>query len=107
MSTLISKWHGKMCAFFLWVSVFLWFVVSAYGETEPAGKDSSLWIIVLLVGIIQALVGYVYISGQRTTQKSIEELKERIKEVKECYSKLDAEKLDKELHRQICPEDRP
>lgn len=85
----------------LFVSMALWFATSVFGESESSivGSGNDKWIIVLLVGVIQGLVGYVYISG-------LKHITDQIKELRDYYDKLDKEKMDRELHKIICPEDK-
>lgn len=76
------------------LSVFLWWVVSVYASNDApvSASGDDKWIILFLVGLIQAIVGYVYVSG-------IKELKENIKELWD-------KKVDKEYHKAICPEEK-
>ena len=94
------KKHNVLKSIIL-LSTLLWFCVSALGQVSETHMENATdkWVIVFLVGIIQALVGYVYISGLRNITTQIEELKS-------SYKDLDDKKLDRTLHKQMCPEDK-
>lgn len=82
--------------------IVLWFAMSSWATTEPMldehGKDIAQleWYVILgLVGTVQALISYIYISG-------IKSLKEGNRELFKQISELRKEKLDKEDCGKVC-----
>lgn len=83
--------HKALFALFLYLLV--WFVATAAAAEEKSitGLLSTDVEMLLLVGIIQGLISYIYISGQRSTNAKFDKL----------FTLLD-KKLDKEDHDRLC-----
>ena len=88
----------------LFIALTLVFATYCLAETQPIVQPSSVWIILFLLGVIQILVGYVYVSGMNDIKTSIKEIKN---DLKDDIEKLDNEKLDRKVHEQMCPIDKP
>lgn len=85
------------------VFLFLWLIIGAIAEEVPFKEHApdimqAQWrLIVFLVGIVQVLVGFIYVAG-------ITSVKNSIRKLFELSEKLQKEKLDKEDHDRICPQ---
>ncbi|MCC6347895.1 MAG: hypothetical protein IT388_11960 [Nitrospirales bacterium] len=71
-------------------------VYAADGNIAPDYREDVLAVygkvILILVAVLNTLLGYIYVSGQKATQAQIESLKKKIDDV---YSKEDHDKLCK------------
>ncbi len=87
--------HKKMIvALFLYIFIFL--TTLAYGASSMNEQASDVIALVLvLVGTIQGLVSYIYITGIKDLKSSIEKLFEEDR-------RLEERKLDKTDHTILC-----
>lgn len=105
------KYLSTRCAeVVLVLFIILWLGAVSFAETGPSGYSSEWPIFLLLVGIIQALIGYIYVSGQRRQEGTNREFRESIDkkhdEFREAIKDLYNRKIDKEYHDDICPNPR-
>lgn len=83
------------------IFLILWLIIGAMAEETPLNKLApdimqAQWrLIVFLVGIVQVLVGFIYIAG-------ITSVKNSIRKLFDLSEKLEKDKLDKEDHDRIC-----
>ena len=81
-------------------------IAVAQGSLSEHAQEISMaqwYLIVGLVGLVQALIGYIYISGQRSLKESHRALVDTIKELKDHGERrddllLDTRKIVLELH---------
>jgi membrane protein implicated in regulation of membrane protease activity len=91
------KFLLKKCAeIALALFIIVWIGAVAFAENAPAAYSSDWHLFLLLIGIIQALVGYIYISGQKKMDKKNDEFRA---DIKDLYDR----KMDKVYHDDICP----
>ncbi len=91
--------YRKKAIIALWLIFVLWLVTGAIAE-DIAVKERDVievqWkLIVFLVGIVQVLIGFIYIAG-------ITSVKNSIRKLYNLTENLQKEKLDKEDHDRIC-----
>ena len=78
--------------------IFLLWTTTITMATEPSGtidNDTYKWIIGIMFGVIQVLIGYIYVSGINSVKSSIRLLFEEMR-------KLERDKLDKLEHEKMC-----
>ena len=86
--------HRGMIAILIYLLV--WFVAIAYAGTETTTSTVNIAILLFLVGIINALVGYIFVSNIRDVKSGQREShKEMSETIKEVFRQLD-KKRDKD-----------
>jgi len=100
-----------------------WFITMAYAEPATVSHDEVMrvewWVILALLGIVQGLITYIYLSRSTATDKKIEDgLKSTAKSIEDGLTRsektfdrlaehiedLYERKLDSKHHKEICPE---
>lgn len=101
---MLDKRHRYQCfnRFILLVFALSWVAMIAVAEDKPTYMEHSqdimafqFKIIASLLGIVQVLIGFIYISGISSVKISIRKLFDKL-------DHLDEKKLDADIHKELC-----
>lgn len=79
----------------IWISVLALAADPVYMEHAREVMSFQWWLIGGLLGLIQILVGFIYVSGINSVKKSLRLLFDH-------YAELEKDKLSKEDHDRLC-----